>query len=172
MTRMTMTFPAVLAATVIGAASAAAQLPGAGDEAEEIARLESRAEELLHSTRNYGRVASLFHQAADLRAPADAKGVHDLMMAARLSYYAGRETDAVRYFRNAGERAIAMGDVITAASAFLDGAWVAGKRGRGVQATALLDRARLLSYSPLIESADKALLQSRIRSFNVEAADG
>ncbi len=167
MTRMMKnTLPlAILAAGLISAPLAlAAQIPEPGAEnAARIASLEERADILLASA-DFERAAAVLRRAADLRAPADAKGVRDLSMAARLSYYAGRGADAVRYFRNAGNRAIAIGDVVAAAQAFLDGAWIACKQGRSDEARQMRSRAHLLSHSPLITESERTLLKARLRS--------
>lgn len=129
--------------------------------AEEIKQLEAKAESYLEELGKWDRAASLFRRAAQLRSPADPAAVEDLLRAARLSFYEGRTLQSVRDFENAGQRALNLGDVLVAANAFADAAWVADNRGRGEQAHGLLSRAQLLSNSPLIRESDRSQLRTR-----------
>jgi len=140
--------------------SLSAQEPNEVDT-DEAVRLETKARDLLAETNKWDRAASLFRRAAEYREAGDPEAVRDLLQAARLSYYDGDRRPAVRDLENAGEPALNRGDVIVAANAFADAAWVAGNYGQGDRATALLNRARLLSNSPLIEDADRSHLQTR-----------
>ena len=67
--------------------------------------------------------------------------VRDLLNAGRFHFYADHLGSAVSALQEAGEAAMALGDVDTAEQAFLDGAFVAVEAGDLTSAFALLDRA-------------------------------
>ncbi len=148
---------AVLALTV--AAPLAAQ--NGGTPAGEIEKIEAKAAKELDEGGNWGRAASLFRRAAELRPAGDATAVSDLLRAGRLAFYEGHERQAVRDFEAAGERALERGDVIAAANAFADAAWVAEADGDGAKAGELLARARLLANSPLLGEGARNQLRTR-----------
>ena len=68
---------------------------------------------------------------------------------------------AKRALEAAGQRALAIGDVIVAANAFADAAWVAESDGRNARALDLVSRARLLANSPLIPDDARDQLRNR-----------
>ena len=129
--------------------------------AAEIEALETRAQENLQELSDWGHAASLLRRAAALRPSGDPVAVEDLLQAARLSFYRGDEGHAVRDFEAAGQRALAIGDVIVAANAFADAAWVAESDGRNARALDLVSRARLLANSPLIPDDARDQLRNR-----------
>lgn len=128
---------------------------------DEIATLEMDARDYLNDLSKWDRAATLFRRAAELRPDGDPAATEDLMYAARLSFYEGNERQAIRDFEAAGRRALAMGDVVLAANAFTDAAWIAQHRGYGERAHALLGRAQLLSNSPLIPEDEREHLRAR-----------
>lgn len=130
-------------------------------DTDEAVRLETKAHDYLATPSDWDRAANLLRRAAEFRSPADAAAVDDLLLAARLSFYEGNEQRAVRDFESAGQLALARGDVIVAANAFTDAAWVAGSQGRGDRAQGLLTRAQLLATSPLIREDQRSHLRTR-----------
>lgn len=150
-------------AAFVAAASATGLSAQTADEVpvQQIEQLEAEAEGYLEQVGKWDRAASLFRRAAELRSPADPAAVEDLLRAARLSFYDGRALQSVRDFETAGQRALDRGDVLVAANAFADAAWVAGNEGRGQRAHGLLARAQLLSNSPLIREDDRSQLRTR-----------
>lgn len=128
---------------------------------DEIATLEMDARDYLSDLSKWDRAATLFRRAAELRPEGDPTATEDLMYAARLSFYEGNERQAIRDFEAAGQRALVMGDVLVAANAFADAAWIAQHRGYGARAHALLGRAQLLSNSPLIPEDAREHLRAR-----------
>ena len=160
--RSTHTIPsaALALAIALGAASAGAQTT-AEVTVSEVEALEANAHASLDDLSAWERAARLFRHAADLRPEGDPGATENLIYAARLSYYEGNERQAVLDFEAAGRRALAMGDVIVAANAFTDAAWVAKHRGSGERALALLSRAELLSRSPLIPEDERTHLRAR-----------
>ena len=145
-------------AMALSATAVAAQTPAGEDPAE----LEAQARDYLGDMQRWGRAADLYRQAADLRAPSDPVAVANLKTAARLEFYNGSEKQALRDLEYAGQRALAIGDVVAAANAFVDAAWVAGTDGQGREARALVERAQLLALSPLISREDRTEIEKRL----------
>ena len=160
--RSTQSIPsaALALAIALGAPSAGAQTT-AEVTVSEVEALEADAHASLDDLSAWDRAARLFRRAAHLRPEGDPGATHNLIYAGRLSYYEGNERQAVRDFEAAGQRALAIGDVIVAANAFTDAAWIAQQRGSGERALALLGRAELLSRSPLIPEDERTHLRAR-----------
>lgn len=156
LTRIAMATLLVAASTTTLAAQTTAQVPN-----EEIKAIEAKAHAHMRALDEWDRAASLFRRAANLRSPGDPAAVKGLIRAAQLSFYRGDESRAMRDFEAAGQRALAIGDVLVAANAFADAAWVADTRGLGVRAHDLLNRAQLLSNSPLIPEDERDHLRAR-----------
>lgn len=151
-----------LAALLIAAGATGVSAQTAARAAtEEITTLETDARDYLNDLSKWDRAATLFRRAAELRPEGDPTATEDLIYAARLSFYEGNERQAIRDFEAAGQRALAMGDVLVAANAFTDAAWIAQNRGYGERAYSLLGRARLLSNSPLITEDAREHLKAR-----------
>ncbi len=108
--------------------------------------------------------AQLQRQAAGLRAPDDPKAVTSLVMSARLFSYAHRLPTACRIMEAAAERALGMGDVVKAAQAYVDAAFIAQEQGHGTQVTKLAKKAVFLTASPLLRAEEKAAIVARIQS--------
>ena len=153
--------PAMAALLVAASATTLSAQSTAQVPADEINAIEMRATDNLKDPGRWDRAASLLRRAADLRPAGDPQAVRNLIKAARISFYDGDETQALRDFEAAGQRAMAMGDVIVAANAFTDAAWVANGRGLGARAHDLLNRAQLLATSPLIPEAARDILKTR-----------
>lgn len=148
----------------LGAPQLQAQSTG-GDEAESerLARAETLRVEARTTTEagDFRRASFLYREAAST-AGDHPRAVSDLVEAATLAYYAGRNGQAVKDFQAAGEAALQWGDVLTAARSFLDGAWVAAASGDRERAVELARRAEKLSSSPLIQRQERIALLSRI----------
>ncbi len=127
----------------------------------EIEKIEATAAKHLTDGGNWHRAASLFRRAAELRPAGDETAVEDLLRAGRLSFYQGHERQAVRDFESAGVRALDRGDVIVAANAFADAAWVAESNGQPAEANELLRRAQMLANSPLLGDHARDMLKTR-----------
>ena len=155
---------AFLVTVVAGSASAQTATSTVTDTDAPISRIEAIEIDALGHLANlsaWDRAAKLFRRAAELRPEGDPTATENLIYAARLSFYEGDTRQAVRDFEAAGQRALAMGDVLVAANAFADAAWVAHNRGSGERALGLLSRARLLANSPLIAESERLHLRSR-----------
>lgn len=161
-TRWTLTALAVLlvAAPGLEAQSAAP----ATDEAKRVAlaeKLEQQARDASADMETFGKASSLYREAAETLGDHPDAADH-LVHAGRLAYYTGDRGRAIEDFRAAGEQALEWGDVLVAAQAFLDAAWVAAEEERGTEARELAQRAERLSSSPLIQRQERASLLSRI----------
>ena len=59
------------------------------------------------------------------------------------------------------DRALSEGDVLTAAQALADAAWIANEEGMGGKTLTLSERARKLAMSPLISDEQREALEER-----------
>jgi tetratricopeptide (TPR) repeat protein len=161
-TRWTLT---ALTALLVGAPGLEAQSAApVTDEAKRVAlagQLAQQARDASEEMDTFKEASSLYRQAAETLGDHPDAADH-LVHAGRLAYYTGDERRAIEDFRAAGERALEWGDVLVAAQAFLDAAWVAAEEERGAEAMELAQRAERLSSSPLIQRQERASLLSRI----------
>jgi hypothetical protein len=123
---------------------------------------EKQAAQLYDSPKQFKRAAQLHIKAAELRALDDPMRVKDRTLAARLYYYAGDRTRGLDLLRLAGDEALAAGDVIVAATTYLDASYVAQELKRGEEVLELANKAKLLLSSPLVDARDRDRLLSRI----------
>ena len=141
-----------------------------GDRMATAERLEQRAAELYAQPRRAEEAARLQQRSALLRDADDPRAIASLEMAARLLAYANRPTDARRIMEQAAERALAMGDVVRAADAYLDAAAIAQEQHSQAQVNRLGRKALLLASSPVLKPAERAGIVDRIRSSDYRAA--
>jgi hypothetical protein len=107
--------------------------------------------------------ARLHRRSAELRSPEDPLGFRCLSEAAALAYFGSDRTTARGDMAQAAEHALARGDLRTAALAYLDAAWIAQEQGNPRQVWELGHRAEMLADSPLLATADRAVILQRIR---------
>jgi hypothetical protein len=124
--------------------------------------LEAKAQQLFETPKKYGEAVKLFVKAADLRSPGDPMRITDLVMASRLSYYAGKETRAAELMERAADEAHAAGDVVGAANAYIDASFLAQAAGNGVKVPELVKKAQLLTSSPLLAASEREKILKRI----------
>lgn len=101
---------------------------------------------------------------ADLRSGDDPKGVQALLLCGKLYYYAGELTQSGYALEDAGRRALAIGDVVRAAHAFMDASFIATRQGKSRAAGELTGKARMLAGSPLLSSGQRLAIEERIAS--------
>lgn len=111
----------------------------------------------------YDEAADLYREAAELREEGDPQAVEDLMRSGKLAYYTGDERRALSDLEKAAERALAFGDVVNAATAYLDAGWIADAMGDGARAYEFAVKGVRLSQSPLIEASLRRELQGRVQ---------
>ena len=106
--------------------------------------------------------AKLRAKAAELRAPDDPKGARSLYWAARDRYYSGDNWGARNLMEQAGERAVAIGDVLTAVNAFTDAAYISADLKDASRTVTAAKRAKLLAASPMLSEDQRFQLRSRL----------
>ncbi len=113
----------------------------------EAERLEQKA--VSFNLADFVKVANGLVRAASLRSDTDPLGVTDLLSAGN-AYYVGGKLDRARVaFVQAGDRALAMGDVVHAAQGYLHAAIIANQQGDPVR-DVLIAKANRLAASPLL----------------------
>jgi hypothetical protein len=156
----------MLTTTVVAILVTGIAIPGRlaaqGHDIDRAQKLEIRAEALTNSLQDLAAAARLYRRAAALRPADDGIAVRDLQISAQLSFY-HRDLETARFVMlAAAERAANMGDVLRSAHAFVDAAHLASALGDRMSARLSLERARLLSASPLISTDARAHLSARI----------
>jgi hypothetical protein len=124
--------------------------------------LHEAAAELVAAHR-YRDAARLHRRSAALRPADDALGFSCLSEAAALAYAGGDRSGARQDMARAAAHALSRGDLRSAALAYLDAAWIAQEQKNPRQVWELGHRAEMLAASPLLGSADRAVVLQRIR---------
>lgn len=151
-------------ATLLGAAALALAPVAVQAQEVDLQRaevLEAEAEALIANQAQWSDAAKMLKEAAHLRPEGDAQARKDLFKAARLAYYHGKEGRAVNDLAELADRALAEGDVLTAAQALADAAWIAHEEGMATRTVEYGERARRLALSPHLTQADRASLEQR-----------
>jgi len=126
--------------------------------------LSDKAAALYGSPRKFKDAARLHLRAADLRAADDARAYDDLNMAARLYWSAGDVSRAHEVMVRAAEQAAARGDVVAAATSYVDAGFLAIDERRTDLVPELALKARLLASSPLLTEGQRAEIMRRVGS--------
>jgi hypothetical protein len=108
------------------------------------------------------KAAELREEAAKLRTVDDPKGTVSLYWAARDRYYSGNPKAARVLMEQAADRAIAIGDVLNAATAYTEAAYIAADLNEGEKVRSLAGKARLLANSPMLTADQRYQLQTRL----------
>jgi hypothetical protein len=155
--------------TAISAVPALA-VQGSGDvdvavpspDTEKAQQLQEQAEALFSQPKQWKKAVRLLEQSADLRGADDAGAYDCLLYAGRIRAAIGDFGGARSSLEKAAEHAMARGAIIDAANAYIDAAHaaVAGKDARGAQQ--LVDRAALLTDSPMLSAQQKTVLKARL----------
>ena len=111
----------------------------------------------------WAEAARLHEQAARKLAHNDAQSFAAYDRAARLYFYAGEYANARRSMERAAGVAIATGDLVTAAHAYIDAAFITLWEGRSGAQGELTRQAERLSASELIGEAERDEILVRIR---------
>jgi hypothetical protein len=145
-------------------------LPGAGSAQYRLPTIVSadKADSLHNSavqfaqTGRWHEAARLYRQSAEFRAVEDPIGFQCLTDAAAVAYAAGDRSAARSDMAHAAERALARGDIKSAAMAYLDAAWIAQEQKKPDRVWEWGHRAELLADSPLLSETDRSAIQRRI----------
>lgn len=111
---------------------------------------------------NLRKAASLREQAADLRTSADPKIVSSLYWAARDRYYSEDRLAGRRLMEESAEHAIAIGDVVGAATALTEAAYISAELRDVERTRTLAMKARLLALSPMLSEEQRQQLRARL----------
>jgi hypothetical protein len=151
----TVVMSAVAVALMLPAAAQAGAVPGPVDVAR-AKLLRARAEALFEQPKSWGKAAKLLEESAALRAADDAEAYDCLVSAARIRAALGDNAASERNFRQAAEHALARGAVMDAAQGYVFAAHAAKRDGDVQSATELVEKARLLTNSPLLGATERA----------------
>ncbi len=97
----------------------------------------------------------MLERAAGMRAADDARAVDNLIIAAAAHRWAHERAAGRATYLAAGERALALGDVVRAADAFICAAVIAHEQKDAAGAWELKGRAERLAQSPLLTEAQR-----------------
>jgi hypothetical protein len=155
-------FPAALMATLTFPSSASAQyrLP----EVVAVAKADSlhAAAVILAQRMDRWRDAARLHQqSAALRPADDSLGFRCFRQAAQLSYGKNDLSNAQSSMTEAAAQALARGDVVRAAHAYADAAWLANEQHRAGDVWTLGRQAEILAGSPLLSREQRAAILKR-----------
>ncbi|HEX6135756.1 MAG TPA: hypothetical protein VFZ24_17410 [Longimicrobiales bacterium] len=160
---------AVLAGAVPGAAvqdgDIAALVPASPPtDPGKAAQLRRDAQELFSQPTQWKKAVRMLEESAALRPGSDAEAYDCLMYAGRIRAALGDMRAARTDFEKAAAQALARGDVVEAAHAYIDAAHtaVALKDARG--ARQLVDSATLLVESPLLPEVERTRLKARLNA--------
>jgi hypothetical protein len=108
------------------------------------------------------KAARLRELAADLRAPDDPEGTVSLYWAARDRYYSGDPKAARVLMEQAADRALAMGDILNAVTAYTEAAYICADIKDGERMRSLAAKAKMLSNSPQLTAEQRYQLRTRL----------
>jgi hypothetical protein len=108
------------------------------------------------------KAARLREEAAGLRTEDDPAGTVSLYWAARDRYYSGDAKTARVLMEKAADRALAMGDVLNAVTAYTEAAYICADIKDGDHMRTLATKARLLANSPLLTADQRDQLRTRL----------
>ena len=128
-----------------------------------------KAESLATMLTHFKQAADLFEQSAEARTQADPRAVSCLRSAATLRYNTGNKRRSLGLMEKAGDRAMRLGDVVTAANSYIDAAVIAAELRQGDRARELSERAVLLTKSPLLSEEQRGALVYRMSGWSVGA---
>ena len=139
--------------------------PSAGDiPAASTARtLELEAESLASRDRaGWKDAASLFVQAAELSGFGTPESIENLRKASYMRYYLGDRRLALELMEEAAGQAVATGQVLLAAHAYIDGALLAIELDRASSAIEFGEKAQLLAASTHLSEGDRGSILGRL----------
>lgn len=109
-----------------------------------------------------GTAAKLREQAASLRNDADVLKSSSLYWAARDHYYAENPAKARDLMVQAAQQALDVGDVIAAASAYTDAAYISADLRDAASTKLYATKARMLANSPMLSSSQRTEMLERL----------
>ena len=165
--RKTITGMAIVAGALLvgtGVEAQSARFAATDANVAQAAALEAKAATLYSAPKRFNEAARMLERAAELRPAGDAQQIDDLWQAARLYHYAGNGARARAAMLRAADTALATGHVVSAASTYLDAAYLHAQAGFTEQAKELIGKAELLSRSPTLSEKDRKAIVSRLNA--------
>jgi hypothetical protein len=141
-------------------------------QAAEANSLDERAVALYSSPKKWRKAAWLHEEAADRRSISDPRAHQSLIMAGHIYYAAGANGLAFEAMARGAERAAQIGDVVTAANAYVDAGLMAAEASRGDEIADMARRAVALANSPLLNDEERATIVKRVGYSEVAALAG
>ena len=132
--------------------------------------LHQQAIDLYEFPEHWGEAADLHRQAAESLTKNDAGQFFGYSRAALLYFYAGELSAARRSMEDAAQVARATGDMLTAANAFVDAAFIAVAEDYDGKQREFVGEARELIESPVLSEEDRAAVLARIEGAPAGAA--
>jgi hypothetical protein len=163
--RLLLTATAALAVLALPAPARAQMLEPirVTDSREKADKLDAQARVIEeHDWSQLKKAATLREEAAAIRAVDDPAASVSLYWAARDRYYSGNPQAARALMEQAAERALSMGDVLNAATAFTEAAYISADLKDGDRMRTLASKARLLANSPMLNEDQRYQLRTRL----------
>ncbi|HSJ31252.1 MAG TPA: hypothetical protein VK933_07445 [Longimicrobiales bacterium] len=157
--RITLT---VALATILSAAPVLADQTAEVPDPERAAQLHAQAEALFSQPKQWKKAVRLLEQSAELRGAEDPEAYDCLVYAGRIRAAIGDFRAARSNMLKAADHAMARGAVIDAANALIDAAHAAVELKDARDARDLVERAELLTASPLLSMEQRARLRARL----------
>jgi len=171
--RMTLVATALSAAlaspAAVRAQSTLAPVNVTASQAAEANSLDERAVALYSRPNKWRKAAWLHEEAADRRAITDARAYHSLIMAGHIYYAARANGLAFEAMARGAERAAQIGDVVTAANAYVDAGLMAAEANRGEEIQEMARHAVALANSPLLSDEQRQAIVKRVGYSEVAA---
>lgn len=161
-TMMKKTIAVAAVAVFAGALPAWAGMISDPPNSEKARELKAQAEALFSQPKQWKKAVRLLEQSASMRDASDPEVYSCLLYAARIQANLGDMDGAQQNLQKAAEHAMARGAVVEAAHAFIDAAHVAVANNDGQAARELVERAKLLTASPLLTAEQRDQITRRI----------
>ena len=129
-------------------------------------RLRMEADALPARTDQFAKAARLYQRSAEARAPGDTATPTCLRTAAYLFYYSGDSRAGADLMEKAAQKSVEHGDVVHAANAYIDAAFIAAEIRQSDRALEFGRRAELLATSPLLSDSQRDALRGRMAGWS------
>lgn len=133
-----------------------------GPDKDRARKLRAQAEALFDQPNEWGKAARLLEKSAEYRTADDPEAYNCLLYAGKIRASMGDYSAAKGLLERAAQQALARGAVMDAATAYVDAAFAAKAGLNGTAAVEMIEKARLLTSSPLLSSDQRVALLDRI----------
>jgi tetratricopeptide (TPR) repeat protein len=159
---LTMAMLTVLSAAPVLADQRTQDVVRTTPEPDRAAELRAQAEALFSQPKQWKKAVRLLEQSAALRDASDPEAYDCLVFAGRVRAAIGDYSGALKTLEKAAAHAMARGAIIDAAHAYIDAAHTAVALNDAAGAQDLVDRAALLTQSPLLTVEQRTFLKARL----------